>query len=125
MKHYSFLPVVESDNQIQEFFPELKLNVDSSFFSQETPFRLLKKIGNVSTKLAYNKPVILLDRLDEDPRFENDGDIISEFITPFLTNGNLLSITEFELVYFIWSTPFRFIEDLVRTQKYYCPSLRW
>ena len=39
--------------------------------------------------------------------------------------SNLLSIKEFQIVYFIWSTPFRFIEDLVRTQKYYCPSLKW
>lgn len=125
LKHYSFLPPIENDNQIQEFFPELKLNVDSNFFSQEISFRLLKKIGDISNKMGFKKPVILLDRLDEDPRFENDAEVISEFLTPFLTDGNLLSISEFELVFFIWSTPFRFIEDLVRTQKYYCPSLRW
>jgi len=125
IKHYSFLPVLESDNQIQNFFPELKLNVESDFFSQEISFRLLRKVGIIAGKLGYKKPVILLDRLDEDQRFENDAEVISEFISPFLTDSNLLSITEFELVFFIWSTPFRFIEDLVRTQKYYCPSLRW
>jgi hypothetical protein len=125
LKHYSFLPSIDNDNQIQEFFPELRLNVDSNFFNQEISFRLLKKIGEISNKIGFNKPVILLDRLDEDPRFENDAEVISEFITPFLTDSNLLSINEFELVFFVWSTPFRFIEDLVRTQKYYCPSLRW
>ncbi len=125
LKHYSFLPPIENDNQIQEFFPELKLNVDSNFFNQEISFRLFKKVGDISSKIGYKKPVILLDRLDEDPRFENDAEVISGFITPFLIDGNLLSISEFELVFFIWSTPFRFIEDLVRTQKYYCPSLRW
>lgn len=125
LKHFSYLPPIENEGQIQEFFPELKLNVDSTFFSQEVTFRLLKKLGDISEKLGYKKPVILLDRLDEDPRFENDADIISEFITPFLTEANLLSIKEYQIVYFIWSTPFRFIEDLVRTQKYYCPSLKW
>jgi hypothetical protein len=125
IKHYSFLPVLETNNQIQEFFPELRLNVESDFFGQEISFRLLSRIGIISSKLGFQKPVILLDRLDEDPRFENDAEVISEFISPFLTDGNLLSINEFELVFFIWSTPFRFIEDLVRTQKYYCPSLRW
>ena len=125
LKYYSFLPPIENDDQIQEFFPELKLNVDSNYFSQEISFRLLKKIGDISNRIGFKKPVILLDRLDEDPRFENDAEVISEFITPFLTDANLLSISEFEIVFFIWSTPFRFIEDLVRTQKYYCPSLRW
>lgn len=125
IKHFSFLPPIENEGQIQEFFPELKLNVDQSFFNQEVTFRLLKKIGDISQKLGYCKPVLLFDRLDEDTRFENDADIISEFIVPFLTDTNLLSIKEFQIVYFIWSTPFRYIEDLVRTQKYYCPSLKW
>lgn len=125
LKHFSFLPSIEEEGQIQEFFPELKLNVDRSFFSQEVTFRLLKKVEDISQKLGYNKPVLLFDRLDEDTRFENDADIISEFIIPFLTDTNLLSINEFQVIYFIWSTPFRFIEDLVRTQKYYCPSLKW
>jgi len=125
LKHISYLPPIEDEGQIQEFFPELKLNVDRSFFTQEVTFRLFKKVGDISNKLGFKKPVLLLDRLDEDTRFENDADIISEFITPFLTDTNLLSIKEFQIVYFIWSTPFRFIEDLVRTQKYYCPSLKW
>jgi shikimate kinase len=125
LKHFSYLPPIENEGQIQEFFPELKLNVESNFFTQEITFRLLKRVGDISEKLGYKKPVLLLDRLDEDTRFENDADIISDFLTPFLTDTNLLSIQEFQIVYFIWSTPFRFIEDLVRTQKYYCPSLKW
>ena len=50
LKYYSFLPPIENDDQIQEFFPELKLNVDSNYFSQEISFRLLKKIGDISNK---------------------------------------------------------------------------
>ena len=50
---------------------------------------------------------------------------ISEFITPLLTNTNLLSISEFQIVMFIWTTPFRYISELVRTQKYYFPHLGW
>lgn len=125
LKHFSYLPHLEENNQVQEFFPELKLNVDEDFFTQDITFSLISKIGNISDKLGFKKPVILFDRLDEDSRFENDAEIISEFITPFLTDGNLLSINNFQLIFFVWSTPFRFIEDLVRTQKYYCPSLRW
>lgn len=125
LKHYSFLPIIENENQIHEFFPELNLNVDYNFFTQDISFSLLKKVGLIIDKLGFKKPIIFLDRLDEDQRFENDADVISEFITPFLTDGNLLSVQEVQLVFFIWSTPFRFIEDLVRTQKYYCPSLKW
>lgn len=125
MKHFSSLPPLENDNQVQEFFPELKLSVDKDFFSQEISFRLLKKVGSIAHKLGFQKSVILLDRLDEDARFENDAEAIASFITPFLTDNNLMSITEFEIVFFVWSTPFRFIEELVRTQKYYCPSLNW
>ena len=125
LKHYSFLPPIENDAQIQEYFPELKLDVEYDFFDQEISLRLLKKLGEISKKLGYSKPTILLDRLDEDDRFENDADKISEFITPILTNNNLLSITDFQVVIFVWSTPFRFISDKVRTQKYYCPNLSW
>ena len=125
LKHYSFLPPLENDNQIQEYFPELKLGVDYDFFDQDISLRLLKRLGDIAAKLGYNKPAILLDRLDEDNRFENDADKISEFLTPILTNTNLLSISEFQLVIFVWSTPFRFISEKVRTQKYYCPNLGW
>jgi GTPase SAR1 family protein len=125
LKHFTMLPPLENEGQIQEFFPELKLNVDNDFFNQDISFQLLKKIGDISDKLGFHKPTIFLDRLDEDPRFENDAEVISDFITPFLTDGNLLSIENFQLVFFVWSTPFRFIEDKVRTQKYYCPALRW
>lgn len=125
IKHYSFLPVIENNNQIQDFFPELKLNVDTNFFDQDISFSLLKNIGVISNKIGFNKPILLLDKFDEDARFENDADLIADFIKPFLENGNLLSIKDFQIIFFVWSTPFRFIGDVVRTQKYYCPSLRW
>ncbi|MEQ9467265.1 MAG: hypothetical protein RLN88_07620 [Ekhidna sp.] len=125
LKHYSFLPPLDNDNQIQEYFPELKLGVEYDFFDQDISFRLLKRLGEIATKMGYSKPTILLDRLDEDNRFENDADKISIFLTPILTNTNLLSISEFQLVIFVWSTPFRFISEKVRTQKYYCPNLSW
>ena len=125
LKHFSSLPPIENDAQIQQYFPELKLNVEYNFFDQEISLRLLKKLGEISNKLGYNKPTVLLDRLDEDGRFENDADKISKFITPLLTNNNLLSISDFQVVIFVWSTPFRFISDKVRSQKYYCPSLSW
>jgi hypothetical protein len=125
LKHYSFLPPLENDSQIQEYFPELKLGVEYDFFDQDISLRLLKRLGEIASKMGYNKPTILLDRLDEDNRFENDADKISEFIAPILTNTSLLSISEFQLVIFVWSTPFRFISDKIRTQKYYCPNLSW
>jgi len=125
LKHYSFLPPLESDNQIQEYFPELKLNVTYEFFDQDISLRLLKRLGNISEKIGYSKPTIFLDRLDEDSRLQNDAELISAFITPMLINTNLLSISEFQLIFFVWSTPFRYISELVRTQKYYCPNLEW
>ena len=125
LKHYSFLPALENDSQIQEYFPELKLNVTFEFFDQDISLRLLKRLGNISQKLGFEKPTIFLDRLDEDSRLNNDAELISEFIAPMLTNTNLLSISEFQLIFFVWSTPFRYIAELVRTQKYYCPNLEW
>ena len=74
LKHYSFLPPLENDNQIQQYFPELKLNVTYEFFDQDISLRLLKRIGNISEKLGFSKPTIFLDRLDEDSRLENDAE---------------------------------------------------
>ena len=125
LKHYSFLPVIENDNQIREYFPELKLNVEYDFFNQDISFLLLKKVAKIAKKLSKYKPTILIDRLDEDTRFDNDAESIASFINPFLTDNNLLSTSDIQNVFFVWKTPFRFIEDSVRTQKYYCPSLKW
>lgn len=125
LKHYSFLPVIENDNQIHQFFPELKLNVDYDFFNQDISFSLLKKVATIAKKITGKKPSVLFDRMDEDNRFDNDAETISAFVKPFLSDNNLLSAIEIQMIFFVWRTPFRFIEDDIRTQKYYCPSLKW
>lgn len=125
IKHYAFLPPIEDEGKIIEFLPELSLKATDEFTERENSFSVLKRVGEITQKLGHEPPTVFIDRIDEDNRFENDAVAISEFMLKILSDSKLLSIVSIQLVIFTWSTPFRFIEDRVRTQKYYCPILEW
>jgi len=125
IKHFSLIPPISDENEVTEFFPELKMNVEREFFDQKISFRILQKLCELIKELGFRKPIVFLDKIDEDNRFENDAEAISNFILTPLSDANILGSTDLQTVFFTWSTPFRFIEDKIRTQKYYCPILKW
>jgi hypothetical protein len=125
-KHFTGLPPLSDSVQIKNFFPELPTsNIEEEFINQETSYQLLLRIAKLSKKLSFNRVLIVFDRADEDSRFMNDAELISDFIVKILTDNKLFLEEDLQVVFSTWSTPFNFIKDQVRTQKHYCPTLSW
>jgi hypothetical protein len=124
-KHFTGLPPLSESTKIKEFFPELPINFETEFIDQETTYQLFKRILNLVKKLGYERILVVFDRIDEDSRFSNDAEQISEFIVKILTDNKLLTEEDLQILFSTWVTPFNYIKHEVRTQKHYCPKLNW
>jgi hypothetical protein len=124
-KHFKGLPSLESEVNVKDFFPELPLKVDNTFNDLEVGYQLLNEVLNLISKLGYERTVILFDKLDEDNRLSDNGEEIANFVKPILTDNKLLLAESLQLVVSMWSIPFNYLREHVRTQKHFCPQLNW
>lgn len=125
-KHFNGLPPLTESVEIKNFFPELPtLNIEEEFINQETSYQLILRIAKLAKRLSFDRILVVFDRIDEDARFMNDAELISDFIVKILTDNKLLLEEDIQIVFSTWSTPFNYIKDQVRTQKHYCPNLIW
>lgn len=124
-KHFKELPPINKTIDIKNIFPEFPSSVEENFTSQKVGFRFLEEVIRIIKKIGYKDVKILLDKIDEDERIEDDGEEISKFILPIVTNKQLLLDSSVQIVFAIWQTPFNFIRDKVRTQKLNCPIIKW
>jgi len=112
-------------SQAVEYFPEIAAGIESDFPKPEATYEALRRLNELVRKSGYNRVVVVFDKIDEDARFENAAENISEFIEPILSNNKLLLDDTFQLVFSLWVVPLNFIRDKVRTQKISSPSLKW
>jgi hypothetical protein len=124
-KHFSGLPPLTDSVKIKDYFPELPINIEEEFIDQETSYNLMLRIVSLAKHLGFERILLVFDRVDEDARFMNDAELISEFIVKILTDNKFLLEGDLQVVFSTWVTPFNFIKDQVRTQKHYCPTLSW
>lgn len=117
-------PFVE-ESQIREYFPEIKIAPQTGFTKGVDTFHLIQILSEAIQRTTAAKPVAVFDKLDEDPRLENDAEVISAFLLPLLSDNNLLSCGSLQTVLFVWKTPYRYVESKVRSQKFFCPTIRW
>jgi hypothetical protein len=117
-------PFVE-EALIREYFPEIRMAPQTEFTKDIDTFHLVGILSEAIRKSTGSKPIAVFDKLDEDPRLENDAGIISGFLLPLLSDNNLLSCSSLQTILFVWKTPYRYIESKVRSQKYFCPTIRW
>ncbi len=122
--HFYMLPTI-NENEVKDILPELKFSVDNHFIDLETSYSFILRICTLITRLNFTNITIFLDKIDEDSRFINDSEVISDFIAPLLTDNKLLLNPSIQIYISIWAVPFNMLKDNVRTQKYYCPSLTW
>lgn len=118
------LPIIETDSVIS-ILPQVKVNIDTSFKDIDTSFFVLTRICQLIKHIGYSNVVVLLDKIDEDSRFTNDGEQISLFIKPLLTDNKLLLCSDLQVAISLWSIPFDILKSDIRTQKFYCPVLQW
>ena len=122
-KHFSALP--EFDSGDSEYFKKLEAEVDDSFTEEERSFFYLTKLCSLIRKSNISEIVVIIDKLDEDPRFKNDAEAISMFLEGIASNNKVMLNELFKVVLFVWSTPFNSIKSNVRTQKLIFQPLSW
>lgn len=122
-KHFSSLP--EFDAGDSEYFKKIEEHVDESFAQTNSNHYYLTRLCKLIKKHSFDKIYVLIDKIDEDVRFENDANKVSEFITGIASNNKVLTNDEFHMALFLWSTPFNYIRNNVRTQKLTFQKLDW
>lgn len=118
------LPIIDA-NSAMSIIPEIKLNADVSFKDVDANFSVLTKICRLIKRVGFSGVAILIDKIDEDSRFTNDGEQIAAFIKPLLTDNKLLLSPDLQMAISLWSIPFDNLKSCIRTQKFYCPTLQW
>ena len=124
-KHFSGLPPITENIKIKEYFPELDINFEENFLDQDISYFLIERILKIIEKLQYSKVIVLIDRIDEDQRFENDAELIANYTKLILTDEKLLLTPKLQIIFTSWTTPFNFIKQYVRTQKHSCTIINW
>lgn len=122
-RHFSALP--EFDPGDAEYFRKLELEVDESFTSEDRSYYYLEKLCSLILKSHIDEIIIVIDKIDEDPRFKNDSSRISSFIEGIASNNKILINDLFKIVLFVWTTPFNSIKSNIRTQKIALQELSW
>lgn len=122
-KHFSSLP--EFDTGDAEYLKRIDSEIDESFNQEQKQYFYLEKLCYLIKKLGIEKIYIIIDKIDEDPRFESDAENISEYIKKIASDNKILTNENFQIILFAWSTPFNYIRDTVRTQKLSFSSLSW
>lgn len=122
-KHFSSLPPFDISNT--EYLKRLEIEVDTSFDQSQQQYNNLDKLCRIVKKTGFEKIYIFIDKIDEDPRFQNDAEDIAEFLRPIASDNKILTSNLFHTVLFAWSTPFNYIRESVRTQKISFTSLTW
>lgn len=122
-KHFSSLP--EFDSGDSEYFKKIENHIDESFEQSKQQYFYLMQLCRLVKKHAFSKVFMILDKVDEDIRFDNDAENISEYIVRIASNNRILTNDEFQVVLFLWSTPFNYIRSNVRTQRLTFQQLEW
>ncbi|MFA0814037.1 P-loop ATPase, Sll1717 family [Microbulbifer epialgicus] len=122
-KHFSALP--EFDSGDAEYFIKLETEIDETFTLEDRSFHYLDKLCKLILKSNIKQIVILIDKIDEDPRFKNDAERIAKYIEGIASNNKIMINDSFNVVLFTWSTPFNSIKSNIRTQKISFQPLSW
>lgn len=122
-KHFSALPEFESGDA--EYFKRLEVEVDESFTASDRSFFCLGRLCSLVRKSKVSEVLIIIDKLDEDPRFKNDSESIAKYLEGIASNNKIMVNDSFKVILFVWSTPFNSIMSNVRTQKLMFQRLSW
>lgn len=117
--------VGEISSRVTQYFPEIAAAVQTDLPQADTTLEALRRFSTLARKVGFRRIVFILDKVDEDSRFDNAAEEIADFIQPILTNNKFLLDEQFRVVISSWVVPINFLRDKVRTQKIYNPEIRW
>lgn len=122
-KHFSLLPAVDPTDG--DYFRRIESEVDDSFTVEQRKYHYLERICALARKSGISKIYVIIDKIDEDPRFGNDAEDISRFLVKMVADNKIITANFFHLLLFSWRTPFNLIKSSVRTQKITFQLLDW
>jgi len=122
-KHFSSLPAFDTGDA--EYFRRIDSEVDESFNPEQRQYFYLEKLCRLIRKAGVEKIYIIIDKIDEDPRFESDAENIADYIRKLASDNKILTTDHFHILLFLWSTPFNYVREVVRTQKLSFFPLNW
>ncbi|HBF66360.1 MAG TPA: hypothetical protein DDW34_12275 [Clostridium sp.] len=70
-------------------------------------------------------PIVILDKLDEDTRLENDAELTSNFIKEIVCDNKLLLNKNIQLFISIWEIPFLHLSSIFRRSKHTVFDIHW
>ena len=120
----AYLPSI-NENEIRKIFPDIKFSVSKDFKSVEISYSLLNKALLLINQITDSKPLVIIDKLDEDIRMQNDSETISIFIKDLLCNNDLLLNPNIQLFIAVWKIPFSTLSSLFRRSKHYVYDITW
>jgi hypothetical protein len=122
-RHFSALPEIgETD---LNYFRKIETETDLSFDAQRRSYFYLEKICSLARACGVKSVFVFIDKVDEDPRFDNDAEKIGDYVAPICSDNKIMSASFMNIVLFVWTTPFNYIKERVRTNKLGLHSLDW
>ena len=112
-------------NEVRALIPEIPEGINISELTAEISYSLLQRVIELVNELDFKRITIMFDKLDEDIRFSSNAELITSFYAPIMGNNKLLLQKNIQFVFTVWKIAYDFMEDKVRTQKHYCPSIEW
>lgn len=120
----AYLPSI-NEHEIRKIFPDIKFSVSKDFKLIEVSYSLLNKALLLINKIIGSQPLVIIDKLDEDIRMQNDSETISIFIKDLLCNNDLLLNSNIQLFIAVWKIPFSTLSSLFRRSKHYVYDITW
>ncbi len=119
-----YLPDV-NEGKIRAIIPDIQFKIKNDFKVVAVNYSLLDKTLVLIQKLSGEKPIVLIDRLDEDVRLENDADLITTFIKDLVCDNNLLLNDHVQLFISVWEIPFINLQSIFRKSKHTVFNIQW
>lgn len=120
----AYLPAI-NESEIRKIFPDIKFSISKDFKSVEISYSLLNKALLLINNITGSKPLVIIDKLDEDIRMENDSETISIFVKELLCDNELLLNPNIQLFIAVWKIPFSALNSLFRRSKHYVYDINW
>ena len=124
-RHLGALPTASAIHK--EYFKELDVETDLTFNSdkEKRELRALINLCEIIKRCGYNRVVLQIDKLDEESRLENDAENIADFASNIVTDNILLLSKDLQFLVFMWTVPYNYLKEKVRTQKLSVQKLEW
>lgn len=124
-KHFgAYLPDASEEN-IKKIFPNIQFSLDNQFKDIPISYSLLNRSLEMIVRMTKTPPVVLIDKLDEDIRLENDSDLVSAFCKDLICDNTLLLNQNIQLIIAIWEIPFQSLSTIFRASKTSTYFFRW